>query len=54
MADVLVTGGTGKTGRRVVAQLGDAGSAARVAARRPPPGLVNTSAPNGRRPGWAA
>ena len=40
MVDILVTGGTGKTGRRVVAQLGDAGSSARVAARRPPPGGV--------------
>lgn len=40
MADILVTGGTGKTGRRVVAQLGNAGLVARVAARRPPSGGV--------------
>ncbi len=40
MADILVTGGTGKTGRRVVAQLAAMGLNARSAARRPPPGGV--------------
>ncbi len=35
MSDVLVTGGTGKTGRRVAAQLLRAGQTVRVATRRP-------------------
>lgn len=40
MTGILLTGGTGKTGRRIASQLAAAGVAARVAARRPPPGGV--------------
>ena len=40
MADILVTGGTGKTGRRVVASLAEFGQVGRAAARKPPPGGV--------------
>lgn len=38
--DVLVTGGTGKTGALVARRLGALGHAARIAARRPGPGGV--------------
>jgi ergot alkaloid biosynthesis protein len=40
MAHILVTGGTGKTGRRVVAELAARGLEARAAVRRPPPNGV--------------
>jgi len=40
MAHILVTGGTGKTGRRVVAELAARGLEARAAVRRPPPSGV--------------
>ncbi|MDR3513740.1 MAG: ergot alkaloid biosynthesis protein [Caulobacteraceae bacterium] len=44
---VLVTGGTGKTGRRLAARLADLGQAVRIAARHPPAG------PQGRRLDWS-
>lgn len=40
MTGILLTGGTGKTGRRIASQLAAACAAARVAARHPPPGGV--------------
>jgi uncharacterized protein YbjT (DUF2867 family) len=40
MTDILVTGGTGKTGRRIVAKLAVLGQVGRAAARNPPPGGV--------------
>lgn len=40
MTIILLTGGTGKTGRRIASQLAAAGVEARVAARRPSPGGV--------------